>query len=156
MTGDGGLSRLVAKATFISKTTTLSEISLLFQDINKAIRRLPRPKARAALRSMEVYYMMPIVSSNREDGFDYLAQSLDKNVYIGDREDLASSFRGLVPLLAFPSEEISEMSDLLSLLNVTWPRLSSIIVSDLKPQGRISVHSGYTNYLRERSPFIES
>ena len=154
--GDGGLGPLVARANHISTGTELAEISQILRDLSKVIRGLPTPKAREGLGMLRLTRIFPIVDSGRGDTFDYLARSSDGHVYIADRSHLAHSFRSRLPLLALSSEEIPEMKHLLSMLNVKWPYLSEIVVCEEKPQGRISLHNTYTQFLRDRSPFIES
>ncbi|XTI91300.1 hypothetical protein V2W45_716603 [Cenococcum geophilum] len=153
---DAELGPLIAKVTFITMSTTLSKITEIFHSLSKVIKTMNPIRAHAAIRPLMSRPIFPIVYSGRKDGFDVLACSSDPRFFIGDRAHLASSFRGVVPLLAFTSEELSEMQDLLWILKVNSLQLSKIVHSETKPQGRVSVHYEYTRFLRARTPFLQS
>jgi hypothetical protein len=152
---DAELSPLIAKTMFITKSTTLSKITEIFHGLNKVIKTMNPMRVHASIRPLMARPIFPIVISGHKD-FDALARSSDSHFYIGDRDHLTSSFRGVIPLLAFTSEELSEMQDLLRILEVNSLLLSKIVHSETKPQGRISVHYEYTRFLRARTPFLQA
>ena len=151
---DGALAPVVASATFISESMKLCDISQICRELNQGIQGLSRKNALNTIRPLISHPMFPVINSQREYGFDYLAQVSDTTVYIADRNDLSDSFRGIVPLLAFAREDLLEMQELLSIMKVKWPRLQEIVRSETRPRGRKSVHYDYTAYLKARSNYL--
>lgn len=155
VTEGGEFELLVAQATSISLSTKPSDIFKICRNLNAEIHRISPEKAQIAVRRLINHPMFPVIKSQRSYGFDDLAQ-VSAKIYIADRPYLADSFRGIVPLLAFSNEELTQIKDFLSLMNIKWPLLSKSVSSEVRPQGRISVHHSYTEYLRARVCFLQT
>lgn len=154
--GDDGLSTLIAKATIISDSTPLPDIHIIFRDINRAIQGLNPRKATAAIKSLITRPILPVITSSQDNTFNYLARPLETGIYLTDRDHLFTSFRGMIPVFAFPSEELANMQDIMRLLKLGSRQLSKLVESKSNPQGQISVHTDYTNFLRNRITFMQS
>jgi len=156
ITQDGAFAPVLARATSISASMELCDISRIFRDLDKGIRTMSRQNALKSLRPLTSHRMVPVINSQRASGFDYLAQTSDTSVYIADRSELLESFRGIVPLLAFTREDLSEMQELFSIMRVKWLRLQEVVRSDTSPRGQINAHYDYTARLRARSDYLQS
>ena len=151
------LGALVSRAILIPKSMRLSNIVQIHRDLNKATESLSARDARAALKSLTIHPIFPVINSNRRDhdGFDRLVPASETNVYIVDRKPLLARFRGNVPLLAFTSKKFFEMENLLALLGILWQQLSKIVQTETRPQGHTNVHRDYTRFFRAHSTFIQ-
>lgn len=152
---DSAFAPVVASATFISKSMKICDISQICRELNRVVQGLGRKNALKAIRPLISHPMFPVMNSQREYGFDYLAQVSDTTVYIADRSDLLDSFRGIVPLLAFAKEDLLDMQELLSIMEVKWPRLQEIVQSETRSRGRKSAHYDYTAHLKARSTYLQ-
>ncbi|KAI9146907.1 alcohol dehydrogenase [Paramyrothecium foliicola] len=155
--GEGSLGPAVTKATLINEETKIDEIVEIFQQLNDAVKVVSSKRAKQALKRLTNSRIFPVLFKKKQKtGYEFL-DTLTKSStwFLGDREHLADSFQGLVPLLAFTSEQINSMQAMFKHLeHLRW--LSEIVETSAHPAGLITLRPDYTNFLRSRSVFIES
>ena len=106
-----------------------------------------------SLQSLIPNEVWPITESGEPESFEQL-MSLAKQWYIADTKPLQSSFTGLVPLLAFSTEDIAQMEGLLNGLEMDKKRLSLAVKSIPKTDGKVAMHGEYTSRLQSKYKFI--
>lgn len=156
--GQDGLDGLVTKLSFTTVSTPLADTLQILKDLNAAVRNVSKKKANAAFAPILDRRFMPTTTSTIDGSFDLLSACSNATFYIADRDHLAESFHGRVPLLAFRSEEISMFRDVIPFLKLDDKLLSTpaLVESQTDPQGRFNVHGGYTKYLKHRSVFFQA
>jgi hypothetical protein len=150
------LGRLVAKLYSFNESTPLADIVASFRELCTTSKTNSPRHAHALLAPTLSHKFIPTITSDKESGFDTMKACTDKKLYVSDRDHLTCSFRGIVPLLALSSEEVSALRELITFFKLDSQLLSTLVNSEEKPQGRITVHVDYTRYLEQRRFFIEA
>jgi hypothetical protein len=163
--GDAEIAPLIAKMTFINKSTKLREILRRFVDLNGALKGASEQKVQQLRKPLQDKPIFPILENRAGDHqseFDDLSSLgplehvADVTTwFIADRVYLRESFRGVVPLLAFPVEELDSMENLFQFWNLDSRRLSRLVETKSGPYGMVSLHADYTAFLRDRAGFIK-
>ncbi|KAF2970825.1 hypothetical protein GQX73_g2789 [Xylaria multiplex] len=150
------LEVLVSEAKQITVSTSISWITQIFKEINKALcsKRYDATGLRR-LDDLIPIKVFPIREGDTEAGYENLSSgTADKEWYIADRPHLQQSFHGVVYLLAFTVEDVLEMIPLIKALKLESRLLSKRAVSTLKTEGNVQLHVGHTTAFREKAKFI--
>jgi hypothetical protein len=99
--------------------------------------------------------IFPIRAGRSQATFDYLStgQATDQ-WFIADREHLAQTFEGLVPLLALKVEKIGKIASLVKTLGWENRMLSGLAEGIPETAGRIQLKFDYTNSIVSKARFI--
>ncbi|OAL50739.1 hypothetical protein IQ07DRAFT_680093 [Pyrenochaeta sp. DS3sAY3a] len=157
MTDDGNLESLLAKLSYIDRSSTLSDISELFRNIGSTVNEASQSRLIRLRQNLQYRLIFPITRSGQQDTFDYLAPlGLDGTWFIADRDHLRTGFNGKLPLLAFNTEELEPMDDFLKLFGIEYRKLSQLVHVSSNPRGLVDIQGSYTNFLRKRAVFIQA
>lgn len=150
------IAPLVAIATLITSSSKLEDISRLFRDVSAAVKDINASKAAQLLRPLKEKSIFPITNGLGKRRYDKLLDMHNTSWFIADRPHLRESFRGKVPLLALPIEDLNALEDLFRVLRLDNRMLSRLATNQTHPKGRTTPHWNYTNSLRAKSLFIQA
>ncbi|KAK0721152.1 hypothetical protein B0H67DRAFT_536144 [Lasiosphaeris hirsuta] len=158
-TGSGQAGDAIQSLLLIDDTTSLSRITELFVKAGSSLGAMNSKKAASAAKALQNKPIFPIREMREEGGNGPGFQSLKalgdaSDWYIADRDHLAASFVGVVPLLAFSVDNLKDMKPLLDALQLERRKLSKMVKSDTVPSGKVSLHVERTEHLRARSQFF--
>jgi hypothetical protein len=105
------------------------------------------------LQSLAQKEVWPITDSGDPDSFDQL-MSTSKPWFIADTVPLRMSFTGIVPLLAFSTDDISQMERILNGLEMDKKRLSLATKSIPRTEGKVERHREHTAMFQSKYEFI--
>lgn len=144
------LAELVAEARAIDTSWSLDKISDLFTQIGSELSSMSRTKARIAVKSMGSLAIFP-VKGHLQRKTHVLVSAETQTWFICDRAEYETSFEGIVPLLAFNTIEVEDMSSLLAAMNLDSRKLSKLCTRVTLPLGDIQCSARDTDFLRTRS-----
>lgn len=150
------LGELVEKATQIVDATGFQEISQIFTDISKALPAFGIKKATQTVKPLLHKEVFPVITPR---GAKFRQNSLmslnNQSWFIADRTHLRQAFWGIVGLLSFTPQELEPMEELIKVLGLESRKLSLIVESQNRPQGRLSFNVSHTMHFQKRAPFIQ-
>ncbi|KAF2475109.1 uncharacterized protein BDR25DRAFT_99983 [Lindgomyces ingoldianus] len=150
---DAEIEHLVNEISEIRASDQLPYITELFSELEKMIKdetpeyELGRLTPRAVLPVQDGY----MVASS---AFRLVSPNAGSQWYIPDRPHLESSFRGKVPLLAFPASEVSKLKRLIKLLHLESRKLGNCVTGTARTEGRILPFREWTDSLRAKADCI--
>lgn len=149
------LESAITRLLLLETSNTLTEISSLFQDTSAALRKEDRERVQLPHDLLQKP-IFPISRYGPKGEYDFLAPIGEATSwFVADRDHLRHSFHGMLPLLAFTPGDLDKMADFLQLFNIEWRKLSRLVHEETKPRGRVTKHSSYTQFLRDRAEFIQ-
>jgi hypothetical protein len=148
------IAALVARATLITSSTKLEDISRLFKDVSTALKDINISKIALLLKPLQHKRIFPITNGVDDETYEDLQDVHNNTWYIADQSDLRESFYGKLPLLAFTTEDIAAMEDMFRVLRLDSRRLSKRTQCRTIPKGRVTVHWPYTESLRDKCGFL--
>lgn len=149
-------SILINEMHKIEAKDDLGYISRLFVSLSLHARIDPGLLAFELVKSLCEKDVFPIETANNDSEFSELRSARSQDLwFIADRPHLRQSFRGSVPLLAFPVEILAKIETLLEGLPLLRMRLLSQVANgEPSVQGTAHFHSTYTESLRSKARFI--
>ncbi|KAK3360775.1 hypothetical protein B0T25DRAFT_133644 [Lasiosphaeria hispida] len=149
--GDGTLATAMDELHGVGVYDALSYVSGLFQAIDSNIQRATTdPDDHPLPAELRVF---PITNRAQSGRFDYLATGLRDDIwFIMDRHYLHHSFKGVIPLLAFSVDNITQMGLTLNMMGVEDRLLLNQITETTSISGNTSrLNPRYTVKLRRKA-----
>jgi len=149
------IDSMVLEAAKISLNDDLGYIALLFGTISTSLRDDPISQGTSGLSELASKKIFPVKYKCPWGRFDELRSCSQGDVwFIADRPHLRQSFQGLTHLLAFSSQQIHGMFDLLNFLRLGERLLSVAAAGSVDVSGATRKHRGYSHSLRSKAHVI--
>lgn len=150
--GDVTMKDLILEIVMFRQSDDLSYMRDVFVELEKF---LENDKTYTMnLQSLNGKSVWPVIQMKHAAGdFDDLRSSKTE-WFIADTQPLRDSFVGIVPLLAFSTDDISRMERLFHGLELDSKRLSRAVKSVPRTEGRVAAHIAHTEMFRSKYDFI--
>lgn len=150
------IGELIHSMTMISSSSRLQDIARLFGEVSKLLKDVNSSKLALLLKPLQSKAMIPVIDGTKRSGYDKLLSVEDPTWFIADHANLVASFTGVVPLLAFPTQDLSAMEYLFQALRVDGRKISKKSTSQTRVVGHTRPDSRYTDSFRLKVPFIKA
>ena len=149
------ITSMVSEAAKISPGDDLGYIATLLSAISTTLRDDPISQKNANLDNLASKKIFPVKYKCPWGNFDELRSCSQGDVwFIADRPHLRQSFQGLTHLLAFNSQQIHSIFDLLNHLYLGDRFLSVAAAGSVDVSGVTRKHRGYSHSLRSKAHVI--
>lgn len=148
---DASMRELMSEAVCFQKQDGLEYIRSILLELEKFLVKDETYTVRLTALSNEAIW--PVREDMETEEFDEIV-STDSSWFIPDTKPLQESFYGKVPLLAFPTDDISQMERLITYMELDNRRLSRAVQSIPRTQGRVCPDRGNTATLQSKYEFI--
>ncbi|PVH69089.1 hypothetical protein DL98DRAFT_626637 [Cadophora sp. DSE1049] len=156
---DQATTALVTKVATINRSWTLGGVCQLLIELGAMLRDEYPLKAKELVECLRAKAFFPIRHRNCQSISEIandLRNSYDTTWFVPDRPQLVQSFTGKVPLLAMSPKEVTDISALLTALNLDSRRLSRVTHKREIPSGSLKVCTHDTRFFQARHQFIEA
>jgi hypothetical protein len=149
---DMGMEHLIEDAKALCKNDALEYIGKVFFHMEQFLQDGATPDDLSALRDSKIF---PIALTRQIGEYDELeGQASSRDWFIADRQHLATSFMGVVPLLAFTVDEIRQMEKVLRAFGLERKLLSQVVKSVARTGGPVELNQKYTTTIRKKADFV--
>jgi hypothetical protein len=148
---DASMRELLLEIRLFKKTDELRYMCDVFLELEKFLEN--DELYTIHVNSIKGNAIWPVKESLGEEEFDHIL-STSADWFIADTEPLRQSFEGIVPLLAFATDDIARMERLIGGLAMHTKRLSHVAKSVPRTEGRVAFHLEHTNALKSKYDFI--
>jgi hypothetical protein len=90
----------VNSTTWISSSSKLVDISLLFRRVSKTLKDVSTSKAGLLLKPLQNKAIFPVIDGSGKSGYDTLMDTSNISWSTVDQPTMRESFQGKIPLLA--------------------------------------------------------
>lgn len=148
---DASMKDLIFEAVMFKKNDPLYYMRDIFLELEKFLEKDETYTVR--LQSLVQKDCWPITDSGGLETFDEL-MSTDKTWFIADTMPLRMSFHGIIPLLAFSTDDISQLEHLVNYMQLGHRRLTLAAKSVPRTDGKVAHHRAYTALFQSKYEFI--
>ncbi|UPX11197.1 uncharacterized protein EKO05_0001817 [Ascochyta rabiei] len=147
---------LVHAITMISSFSSLEDIARLFRELSRLLKGVNSSKLSLLLKPLQNKAIIPVVDGFQKTGYDRLVSVYDTAWFIADHANLVASFTGVVPLLAFLTQDLPAIEDLLRALRLEGRKISKSSRSQTRVAGQTRLDARYAENFRLKIPFIKA
>jgi hypothetical protein len=148
---DASMRDLIFEAVLFKKTDGLEYMRDVFLELEKFLEKDETYTIR--LQSLNGKAIWPVTETSEPGEFGEVL-STKADWFIADTEPLRESFTGIIPLLAFATDDIGGMERLMNGLEMDGKRLSRATKSVPKTEGRVALHREHTEAFQSKYDFI--
>jgi hypothetical protein len=148
---DASMKELIFEAVLFKKTDDLEYMRDVFLELEKFLEKDETYTVR--LQPLNGKEIWPVTETMGPGEFEEVL-STKADWFIADTEPLRESFTGIVPLLAFATDDIGRMERLMDGLEMDNKRLSRATKSVPKTEGRVALHLEHTKAFQSKYEFI--
>jgi hypothetical protein len=148
---DASMKELLLEIRLFKKTDELRYMCDVFLELEKFLEK--DETYTVQIHTLNGKAIWPVKESLGEEEFDHIL-STGADWFIADTEPLRESFEGIVPLLAFATDDIARMERVMDGLAMHTKRLSRVAKSVPRTEGRVAYHPEHTNALKSKYEFI--
>jgi hypothetical protein len=150
---DASLGILVFEAAVFNKSHDLEHMRGILLEIEKFIEKNKPSTLELKSLTGRDKNNWPITNDMEAGKFNQM-MSAEKEWFIADTLSLRQSFSGIIPLLAFEVDEIGRMERLISGLELDRKLLTRCIKSIPRTEGRVELHSEFTQAFESKYEFL--
>ncbi|KAG9198551.1 hypothetical protein G6514_009853 [Epicoccum nigrum] len=147
---------LVHAITMITSSSKLENITRLFRELNKSLQDINSSKIALLLKPLHDKPIFPVVDEAKDAGYDRLLSLHNKSWFIADSADLMESFTGIVPLLAFPAQDLPMVENVLQALRVDGRVISKRSTNHTRVIGQTKSGFHLANSFSRKIPFLKA
>jgi|SRR5690242_18544321 len=147
---------LVHAMTMISSFSQLEDIAHLFREVSKLLKDVNSNKVLLLLKPVQDRAIIPVLDGSKKTGYDRLLSVQDNTWFIADNANLLASFTGVVPLLAFPIQDLPAIEDFLRALRVDGRKISLKSTSQTRVVGQARSDYQHADDFRRKVPFLKA
>jgi len=144
---DASMTELLLEIRLFKNTDELRYMCDVFLELEKFLEKDEAYTFR--IHTLNGKVIWPVKVRLGEEEFDYI-ESTGAVWFIADTEQLRKSFEGLVPLLAFATDDIARMERVMNGLAMHTKRLSRVAKSIPTPVGLVAYHPEHTKALKSK------
>lgn len=148
---DASMKELMLEAVLFNRNDELEYMRDVFLELEKFIEKDETYTVR--LHSLNGKEIWPVKETVEPGDFEAVL-SAKVDWFIADTEPLRESFTGIVPLLAFATDDIGRMERLMNGLEMDKKRLSRAVKSVPKTEGQVTLHRQHTKAFQSKYEFI--
>ena len=148
---DTSMKDLIFEAILFKKTEELDYMRDIYLELEKFLEKDKTYTVR--LQSLNGNDIWPVTNNMEPGKFDQML-SAEAEWFIADTVPLHDSFLGIVPLLAFSTDEIARMERLVAGLEMDKKRLTRATKSIPKTGGQVALHPEHTSAFQSKFEFI--